>query len=138
MVMADGFAWNGRTYDSLSKVAFAITGTKWNGPRFFGLRDREDRSTMAGWALIRSRYDDGGCIGVEIARCGQAEMNRVARSLKALGLVRKQRRTGDERTWIYSAPVTNDGSEPPSGSVTTLRLVTARRPVTQETPAAQP
>jgi hypothetical protein len=43
MVMADGFAWNGQTYDSLSKVAFAITGTKWNGPRFFGLRDK---STM--------------------------------------------------------------------------------------------
>ena len=46
MVMANGFAWNGRTYDSLSKVAFAITGTKWNGPRFFGLRDRKDRSAM--------------------------------------------------------------------------------------------
>ena len=46
MVMADGFAWNGQTYDSLSKVAFAITGTKWNGPRFFGFRDKEDRSTM--------------------------------------------------------------------------------------------
>ena len=46
MVMADGFAWNGQTYDSLSKVAFAITGTKWNGPRFFGLRDREDRSAI--------------------------------------------------------------------------------------------
>jgi hypothetical protein len=44
MVVADGFAWNGQTYDSLSKVAFAITGTKWNGPRFFGLRDKEDRS----------------------------------------------------------------------------------------------
>jgi Protein of unknown function (DUF2924) len=42
MVMSDGFAWNGQTYDSLSKVAFAITGTKWNGPRFFGLRDKED------------------------------------------------------------------------------------------------
>jgi hypothetical protein len=41
MVMADGFAWNGQTYDSLSKVAFAITGTKWNGPRFFGLRDKD-------------------------------------------------------------------------------------------------
>jgi hypothetical protein len=27
-------------YDSLSKIAFAITGTKWNGPRFFGLRDK--------------------------------------------------------------------------------------------------
>ena len=45
MVMSDGFAWNGQTYDSLSKVAFAITGTKWNGPRFFGLRDKEDRSS---------------------------------------------------------------------------------------------
>ena len=46
MVMADGFAWNGQTYGSLSKVTFAITGTKWSGPRFFGLRDKEDRSTM--------------------------------------------------------------------------------------------
>jgi hypothetical protein len=46
MVMADGFAWNGQTYDSLSKVAFAITGTKWNGPRFFGLREKKDRSAM--------------------------------------------------------------------------------------------
>jgi hypothetical protein len=44
MVLGNGFAWNGQTYDSLSKVAFAITGTKWNGPRFFGLRDKEDRS----------------------------------------------------------------------------------------------
>ncbi len=46
MVMANGFAWNGQTYDSLTKVAFAITGTKWNGPRFFGLRDKEARSSM--------------------------------------------------------------------------------------------
>ena len=40
MVLPDGYAWNGVTFDSLSKVAFAITGTNWNGPRFFGLRDR--------------------------------------------------------------------------------------------------
>ena len=46
MVMGDGFAWNGQTYDSLSKVAFAITGTKWNGPRFFGLRAKSDQSTV--------------------------------------------------------------------------------------------
>src|SRR6266404_6435595 len=45
VVMADGFAWNGQTYDSLSKVAFAITGTRLNGPRFFGLRNKDDRST---------------------------------------------------------------------------------------------
>jgi hypothetical protein len=39
-VLAEGFAWNGQTYPSLSKIALAITGTRWNGPRFFGLRDR--------------------------------------------------------------------------------------------------
>jgi hypothetical protein len=44
MVLADGFAWNGQTYDNLSKVAFAITGTRWNGPRFFGLRDKHAKS----------------------------------------------------------------------------------------------
>jgi hypothetical protein len=37
MVLADGFSWNGKTYRSLSKVAFAMTGTRWSGPRFFGL-----------------------------------------------------------------------------------------------------
>jgi len=45
MVMPEGFAWNGRTFDSLSQIAFAITGTKWNGPRFFGLRDRRNRTS---------------------------------------------------------------------------------------------
>jgi hypothetical protein len=38
-VLAEGFVWNGETYPSLSKVALAITGTRWNGPKFFGLRD---------------------------------------------------------------------------------------------------
>ena len=32
------FAWRGRTFRSLSAVATAIAGTRWNGPRFFGLR----------------------------------------------------------------------------------------------------
>ena len=40
MVADAGFVWNGKTYDSLSGIAFAITGSKWNGPRFFGLRDK--------------------------------------------------------------------------------------------------
>jgi Protein of unknown function (DUF2924) len=40
MVLADGFAWNDKIYPSLSKVAFAMTGTRWNGPRFFGLQDK--------------------------------------------------------------------------------------------------
>jgi hypothetical protein len=36
--LADGFEWQGRRYQSLSAVARAITGTRWNGPLFFGLR----------------------------------------------------------------------------------------------------
>ena len=39
IVVDDGFLWEGTRYDSLSAIAFAITGTRWNGPRFFGLRD---------------------------------------------------------------------------------------------------
>lgn len=39
-VLAEGFAWNSKTFKSLSETAFAITGTRWNGPRFFGLRDK--------------------------------------------------------------------------------------------------
>jgi hypothetical protein len=46
-VMADGFAWNGKTYPSLSQVAYAITGTRWNGPRFFGLRDKQNNGPSA-------------------------------------------------------------------------------------------
>jgi Protein of unknown function (DUF2924) len=37
-VLDKGFAWNGRTFGSLSQVAKAITSTSWNGHRFFGLR----------------------------------------------------------------------------------------------------
>ena len=37
-VLADGFDWQGRRYQSLSAIARAITGTRWNGPLFFGLR----------------------------------------------------------------------------------------------------
>ncbi|MFG1303911.1 DUF2924 domain-containing protein [Xanthobacter autotrophicus] len=38
MVVPDGFLWNGGTFASLSIIAKRITGTSWNGPRFFGLR----------------------------------------------------------------------------------------------------
>jgi hypothetical protein len=43
-VIEGGFSWQGRTYPSLSAIAKEITGTRWNGPRFFGLRDGQDRS----------------------------------------------------------------------------------------------
>jgi hypothetical protein len=38
MILERGFAYDGKTFTSLSEIATLITGTKWNGPRFFGLR----------------------------------------------------------------------------------------------------
>ena len=43
-VADDGFLWNGRTYRSLSSIARAITGTNWNGPRFFGMRETNGKT----------------------------------------------------------------------------------------------
>ena len=42
-VLADGFEYEGRPYRSLSAIARAITGTRWNGWTFFGLRGRRRR-----------------------------------------------------------------------------------------------
>jgi hypothetical protein len=44
MVLAEGFAYDGETYSNLSEIAVLITGTRWNGPRFFGLRARAQDS----------------------------------------------------------------------------------------------
>jgi Protein of unknown function (DUF2924) len=38
VVASDGFVWRAETYASLSTIARLITGTNWNGPKFFGLR----------------------------------------------------------------------------------------------------
>ena len=45
LAVPGGFCWQGKTYDSLSTIAKKITGTRWNGPRFFGLRANRDRQT---------------------------------------------------------------------------------------------
>jgi hypothetical protein len=42
-VTTDGFEWQGRPYKSLSAIARAITGTRWNGWVFFGLKNRRAR-----------------------------------------------------------------------------------------------
>ncbi len=53
-VMAHGFQYLGKRYKSLSYIARTITGTRWSGPRFFGLgqkpgkkRDSQNRGTAA-------------------------------------------------------------------------------------------
>ena len=72
MVMADGFAHDGKTFASLSEIASEITGTKWNGPRFFGLRtktkeseepaapDRSDSAKLEAEATSVSSRPSGG------------------------------------------------------------------------------
>jgi Protein of unknown function (DUF2924) len=48
MVLANGFAYDGKTFASLSEIASEITGTRWNGPRFFGLRSNSNREGADG------------------------------------------------------------------------------------------
>ncbi len=44
-ITEDGFEWQGRQYKSLSAVAFEITGTRWNGMRYFGLTKTTTKET---------------------------------------------------------------------------------------------
>ena len=85
-VLEDGFRWQGRTWNSLSRIAREITGSNWSGPRFFGLsvgRDQAFNSLDAqaeacaayiasqkheGWVLLPERYDDGGISGATLDR----------------------------------------------------------------------
>jgi hypothetical protein len=55
-VTKHGCSWNGRHFLSLSEAARAITGTRWNGPRFFGLR--AETKTRKETMLVRSSDDD--------------------------------------------------------------------------------
>jgi Protein of unknown function (DUF2924) len=60
LVVPGGFCWRGKTYDSLSTIAKKITGTSWNGPRFFGLRskkipDQEEHPTTGRASVDRDR-----------------------------------------------------------------------------------
>ena len=47
LIHADGIEWRGQRYRSLSVVARKITGARWSGPRFFGLRQRPDTTSSA-------------------------------------------------------------------------------------------
>ena len=41
LVLENGFGWNGKVWRSLSQIAREITGARWNGPAFFGLRSKK-------------------------------------------------------------------------------------------------
>ena len=57
VVVEGGYAYAGQTYASLSEIARLITGTNWNGPRFFGLRQgkRSDPPKTAGPSVRKQR-----------------------------------------------------------------------------------
>jgi hypothetical protein len=57
IVAENGYAYAGQTYGSLSEIARLITGTNWNGPRFFGLRQepRSEEPASAGTSTSKRR-----------------------------------------------------------------------------------
>ena len=55
VVMENGFAWEGKSFRSLSEAAQAITGTNWSGPRFFGLRSKSLEASRSSDLLEESR-----------------------------------------------------------------------------------
>ena len=70
-VVPGGFAWRETTYPSLSTIARAITGTTWNGPRFFGLHASVNRlqhgdqaRVAAGAAVARSSRRLAGSVSI--------------------------------------------------------------------------
>jgi Protein of unknown function (DUF2924) len=76
MVLDDGYAWNGGVYRSLSQVAKAITGTNWNGHRFFGLKGvRNAISRRKGIAAPTSN----AALGTGLSHPIQAQANQEGR-----------------------------------------------------------
>jgi len=64
LIHADGIEWRGQRYRSLSVVARKITGARWSGPRFFGLRQRgsstsdDSKTASRDPAAVRAPHPD--------------------------------------------------------------------------------
>jgi Protein of unknown function (DUF2924) len=61
MILEEGFAWNGQTFGSLSQIAKTMTGTNWNGHRFFGLRQGKPSAADVGAERRKSRNRTAVC-----------------------------------------------------------------------------
>ena len=91
-IVSDGFAWNGATYTSLSAAAFAITGTKWNGRRFFGVRHRNRvRESDSGGD---ANHNNQGERSSDLAR-GKADHRSLAASGKSSPSVNAKKDAGE-------------------------------------------
>ena len=73
VVVPGGFRWQGMTYANLSIIARAISGTAWNGPRFFGLRGKITvNNNDAGGSASSDKQSPKGRRGAVRARDGGA------------------------------------------------------------------
>jgi Protein of unknown function (DUF2924) len=66
-VVVNGFSYDGKTFSNLSEIAVLITGTRWNGPRFFGLRTKPQESDEPG---VPGRLNGAGRKGAGSVRSG--------------------------------------------------------------------
>lgn len=78
-ITPDGFLWRGKTYRSLSVIAQEITGTKWNGPRFFGLRMPNQPETTETPKLAGTRESPPARPNRSSVRASGAAIRRSAR-----------------------------------------------------------
>jgi hypothetical protein len=88
MVLEEGFAWNGKSFGSLSQIAKAMTGTNWNGHRFFGLRQAKAKPAIAkrsdGRRSSGDRADSiANAAAVRPARAGGGDHRRAASAIAA-------------------------------------------------------
>ena len=74
IVVPGGFSWGEKTYPSLSTIARAITGTSWNGPRFFGLRGASSAEVVEPAAPAEPKP----CVSTRASvRAGRGPLQRV-------------------------------------------------------------
>ena len=103
-VLEKGFAYEERTYPSLSEIARQITGTRWNGPKFFGLRpanrssdnnDCQDGAKARPTTKVFARYK-----AIE----GQAMVSKQRKSFAARSTLANRLSTGWSLNSIRSMP----------------------------------
>jgi hypothetical protein len=102
IVLEKGFAWNGKPYSSLSQIAKAVTGTAWNGHRFFGLRTAtsvraaQARRTMVSEVTARPDVaSDGPIASKRVGDCSYLPGDAVASLAGGATLLDRGRRRND-------------------------------------------
>jgi hypothetical protein len=108
MVIDNGFAWNGQTFNSLSQVAKAVTGTSWNGHRFFGSKSAKERGSRRREARL-STDENSGREATPSKGLGRTETNDGGREeSEGIGRDESERPLADEQRTKPRVPVEGD------------------------------